>query len=778
MKKIILVCLLFLSTTLSAQNKFKVEGNVKDESTNEPLIGVVIKVRENNAIGTVTDLSGNYTLQLSEGNYTLIYQYIGYLIKERPIQLTKDLNLNVFLSPDTKVEKEIIVTGERPDKNIQDTRISTQEVNIAQIKKLPALFGEVDVIKNIQMLPGIQVAGEGNTGLFVRGGGPDQNLILIDEAPVYNASHLLGMFSIFNSDVLKSAEIYKGGIPAQHGGRLSSLLDIRTRDGNNKTYSASGGIGLISSRLTLEGPIKRDKSSFILSGRRTYGDLFLMLSPDEGVNSSRLYFYDLNAKLTFNINPKNKVYFSGYYGRDAFKFSDFFQNNWGNTAATLRWTHIFNDKLVGHTSLIHSAFDYELRITQSVQAFKFTNGVKEYSIKQDFNYFLDDNNELAFGVSAGYRTYFPGKFSPTTQNSIFKDVTLSQFHNLEEAVYLSNKQKFGPRITVEYGLRYSLFQNTGGSLYKYNGQPENNNIYDTINYGRFETIKNFDGFEPRLSGRYLLDENSSLKLSYNRMIQYIHLMNNSTSPVPYSVWLPSTPYLRPEKADQVAGGYFRNFLNNKIETSVEAYYKKMYDVIDFKDNAQLILNPHMETEVRAGNSWSYGLELFIKKNTGPLTGWISYTWSKTERNIPGVNDGKTYFASYDRRHNANFVGSYDINSRWNISANWVYGTGRPINLPVAKYNMFDNKVPALYPERNYYRMPAYHRLDLAVTLNSKKKEGRKWESSWNFSIYNLYARKNPFTMMIRDKADSPGEKEVIMIYFPAPIPSITYNFKF
>jgi hypothetical protein len=796
MSKRIFLLLIFLScfTLPSLAQKFTLSGSIKDSSNGEAMIGAAIYIKEIQN-GVATNEYGFFSISLPAGTYTLVITSLGYNKIEKTIDLNSNVTLNLDMADEVVSTQEVVVTGDRPDKNIQDTKMSNIQMDVKQIKKLPALFGEIDIIKNIQMLPGISVAGEGNTGLYVRGGSADQNLILLDEAPVYNPSHLFGIFSVFNSDALKSAEIYKGGIPAQYGGRLSSLLDVRTKDGNAKKFGASGGIGLISSRLTIQGPIIKDKCSFIVSGRRTYADLFVkganalgILSEEQqkSTKNAKLYFYDLNAKINYKINDKNQIFLAGYFGKDILQAggAQAFGLDWSNATGTLRWNHVYGSKLFSNTTFIYSNYNYGLGITSGDQAFRWAANLRETALKQDYTYFLNPNNELTFGFNVSYKSYNPGDFTPGDDNTSFRSFKLQPYHSIDEAVFLSNKQKFTKRISIEYGVRFTMFQNIGkDTVINYNGQPDATTITDTVAYDNFKLIKNYNGLEPRISGRYLLNEKSSVKASYNRTYQFLHLMYNSAAPLPTSQWIPSTPYIKPQKADQYALGYFRNFKENKFEASVEGYYKYFYNVLDYKDNANIIANKNIETEIRRGKGWSYGLEFFLRKNTGKFTGWISYTWSKTEFNIPEINEGRTYYASYDRRHNLNLVGSYDVNDRWNISGNWVYGSGKPITLPVQKYQ-YGNNYPVYIPERNNYRIAPYHRFDISATLYRKKKEGRKNQSSWNFSVYNFYARQNPFTVFTRDEQDkngnslNNGKKEVAMLYLFSIIPSVTYNFNF
>lgn len=787
---VLLSCMIFPAMA----QKYTLSGTIKDSASGEAMIGAAVYIREIKN-GVATNDYGFFSISLPQGTYTIVVSTLGYNKFEKVVALNSNTTVNVDLAEEIVAAEEVVVTGDRPDKNIQDTKMSNIQMDVKQIKKLPALFGEIDVIKNIQMLPGISVAGEGNTGLYVRGGSADQNLILLDEAPVYNPSHLFGIFSVFNSDALKSAEIYKGGIPAQYGGRLSSLLDIRTKDGNTKKLAASGGIGLISSRLTIQGPIVKDKCSFIISGRRTYADMFaklangLNLTSEEQQKSSKnakLYFYDLNAKINYKINDKNQIFLAGYFGKDVLQAggAQAFGLDWSNATGTLRWNHIYGSKLFSNTTLIYSNYNYGLGITSGQQGFRWAANLKEVAAKQDYTYFLNPNNELTFGFNLSYKSYDPGDFTPGDENTTFKGFKLQPYHSIDEAIFLSNKQKFSKRISIEYGLRYTMFQNIGkDTVVNYNGQPDATTITDTSYYSGFKLIKNYGGLEPRISGRYLLNEKSSIKASYNRTFQFLHLLYNSAAPLPTSQWIPSTPYIKPQKADQFALGYFRNFRDNKFEASVEGYYKYFYNVLDFKDNANIIANKNIETEIRRGKGWSYGLEFFLRKNTGRFTGWISYTWSKTQFNIPDINEGRTYYASYDRRHNFNIVGSYDVSERLNISGNWVFGSGKPLTLPVQKYQ-YGSNYPVYIPERNNYRIAPYHRFDISATLYRKKKEGRKNQSSWNFSIYNFYARKNPFTVFTRDQQDANGNslnngnKEVVKLYLFTIIPSVTYNFNF
>ena len=772
------VVFLFLSLlpaiVFSQQDTYKISGYVKDSVSGDVLPAASVNIKETKK-GTISNDSGYFSIALPKGKYTVEITYLGYKVMQQKVNLNSDVTIN-FDMPEETEEVEVDVKDKRENENVQSTKMSTIKLDIEQIRKLPALFGEVDVIKNIQMLPGVQVAGEGNTGLYVRGGGTDQNLVLMDDAPIYNPTHILGLFSVFNPEPLKSAELYKGGIPSQYGGRLSSVLDVRTRDGDYNKIKGSGGIGVIASRLALEGPIVKDKISFIVSARRTWADLFLKLLKSP-TNKDEAHFDDFNAKITYKINAKNRMFLSGYYGRDVFNYQNQFGINWGNTAFTYKWEHTFSEKLLSTTTATYSNFGINLISNGGGAAITLHSGLSETGVKQDFTYFHDSKNEISFGVSASYYSFNPGSLTPGKGDTTFQKFQIDKYHALGEGIYLGNKQKLSKRTTIEYGLRYSLFSDMGGTVYKY----QNNNvdagvITDTVHYKALQASKTYGNFEPRLSGKYSVNENSSVKASYNRMVQYLNLMTNSTSPLPFAIWVPASPYITPQKSDQVALGYFKNFKDNMFEASVETYYKQMYNVVDFKDNAQLLLNPHIETEIRQGKSWSYGAEFFLKKAKGKTTGWISYTWSKTQRQITGVNNGNVYYANYDRRNNLSIVFSHDFNDRINFSANFVYGSGRPMTLPAGKYEV-DQVVAAYYTQRNGYRMPAYDRLDVSLTIkNPKRRADQKWEGSWSLGIYNVYNRKNPFAIYIEQEKN--GQEQAKMIYLFPILPSATYNFRF
>lgn len=794
MKKIVLLSFMLLTgicQSLQAQQKFTLNGYIKDATNGEELIGVTVLVKEKGA-GVVSNVYGFYALSLPPATYEVEFSYVGYQTMTETIELQSNQELNISLPPSVTEMQEVVITEERADefKNVERIEMSRNDIPVDLVKKTPALFGEPDIIKTVQMMPGVISAGEGTSGYFVRGGGADQNLILIDEAPIYDPSHFFGLFSVFNADVIKDSELYKGGIPAQFGGRLSSILEVRTKDGNNQQLSGSGSIGLLASKVMLEGPIANENSSFLLSARRSYADVFLKMSPDEDLSENQVYFYDINAKVNWKPDNKNRFFLAAYAGRDAFNFSNIFGFNWGNKTGTFRWNHLFNEKLFSNTTLIASNFDYTLASEQSAAEFDWEANLQEFSLKQDFNYFINPKNVLSFGLQASYRRFSPGTIKPGSDESYFGSIEMDKMYAMDYALYASNEQQISQRLSLLYGLRLSVFQNVGETtIYEYakndQGLPDNINvrIIDSTYYGSMKPIKTFANLEPRFSARYMLGNNNSVKLSYNRMVQYVHLMSNSTVPVPFNTWTPSSPYLNPQVADQLALGYFQNFNDNMFAFSVESYYKKMQDVTDFADNANLLLNQNAPVEYRQGEGESYGLEFFLQKNKGRMTGFASYTLSKTELSIPGVNRNEVFPANYDRRHVANIVANYGVNDQWSIGANFTYSTGRPFTLPVGRY-VFDDYNVDLYSERNSYRLPDFHRLDLSANYEPRRNATRRWKTSWSFAIYNAYNRRNPFTIYtqaIQDEEGNvidPDKKEARMVYLFPILPSVSYKITF
>jgi hypothetical protein len=783
MIRFLLLFAFFLFSSASwAQKKVTLNGYVRDTQNGEELIGATLYIPELK-VGTVTNAYGFYALTMPLGTYEVSVSYLGYRTQSFSIVLEKDESRNIELQSEATVIQEVVIRDKPIDENVTEIQMSRHSLDINRVRKLPALFGEVDIIKSIQMLPGVISAGEGTSGFFVRGGSADQNLILIDEAPVYDPSHLFGLFSIFNADVIKDSELYKGGIPSRFGGRLSSILDIRTKDGNNRELAGGGGIGTLASRIMFEGPLRKEKSSFIVSARRSYADLFLRAADQDNI----VYFYDINAKVNWRYNNNNRFFVAFYTGRDLFKFSEDFSFGWGNATGTFRWNHLFNERLFSNTSLVVSNFDYKLELQDPVQGFEWTSNLQEVSIKNDLTYYANSRNELSFGYHVTGRRFSPGELSPNTPGSIFGKVGLQKMYALDHAIYLSNKQRISENFTVDYGVRLSIFQNIGsGNVYLYEDPQDNINPTrtDTISYNRFETIKAYVNLEPRVGLRYIIDPEQSVKLSYNRMVQNTHLISSATVPVPFNTWNPSGYYLKPQIADQLAIGYFRNFKNNLYEASIETYYKDIQNVTDFADNAEIFFNEDLSTEYRQGSAWAYGLEFMINKREGRLTGMFSYTWSKAMRKVPGVNLDQSFRANYDRRHVLNIQAAYDYSDKWTFGAIFGASTGRPITLPAGKYE-YGSYNPDVITERNGYLLPAYHRLDLSATLNPRKNANRKWKGQWVFSVVNVYNHKNPFTIYTRTKQDKDGnvigdgtEKEARLIYLFPILPTVTYNFKF
>lgn len=768
---------------LFSQDTYTLSGRIQDASSGEVLIQATIQVPELQ-MGAYTNEYGFYSLSLPEGTYSVRFSYIGFASITREITLTSSQSLDIELEQEGVQVDAVVISAEAEDENVSQVEMSTVKLNIMQVRKMPQLLGEVDIIRSMQLMPGVTTVGEGATGFNVRGGNVDQNLILLDESPVYNSSHLLGFFSVFNADAIKDVKLYKGGIPAKYGGRLSSVMDIRQKEGNNKQFAMTGGIGLLSSRLTVEAPLQKEKSSFMISGRRSYMDLFLKLSNDPDINSNTLYFYDLNAKVNYTLGDKDRLYLSGYLGNDVFGFQEDFRFQWGNQTGTLRWNHLFSDKLFSNFTAIYSDYEYLIGIPESSgesDPFEWTSHIYNYNLKADFGYFLNPQNTIEFGASALLYRFQPGDVDFLGDRTNFNDFALEHEHAMEYAAYLSNEQKIGSKLTLKYGLRYSLFQNIGsGTVYKYaEGVPRSEtSIVDTLQYGSREVIKSFGGLEPRLAVNYRLDDESSLKASYNRTRQYIHLISNTTAATPIDVWKPAGSYVDPATADQVAFGYFRNFSNNMFEASVEVYYKQFKDLVDYKDGANLLFNQTIETELLSGDGRAYGAEVLIRKNKGDLTGWLAYTLSRTERQVEGINNGEYYPSNYDKLHDVSLVLNYQISKSWDIGANFAFMTGRPITYPDGRYT-YDGITVPVYSNRNGARTPAYHRLDLSANLNPRKNEGRRWKSTWNFGVYNAYNRRNPYSIYFRQNETNPTVTEAVQLsIFGSIIPSVTYNFQF
>ncbi len=766
-----------------AQNKFTISGTMRDSKTGESMIGAVIGVKELPGTGVITNGYGFYSLSLAEGKYAFTYRYTGYEQKDTVIDLRKNVVLNIDLEEKLISLHEVEISSEAANKNVTSPQMSVQKLNVKEISSIPVFLGERDILKTIQLLPGIKGITEGNSGFYVRGGGLDQNLILLDEANVYNPAHLLGFFSIFNSDAIKDVTIYKGGIPAEYGGRISSVLDIKMNDGDNKKFKTTGGIGLIASRLTFEGPIVKNKGSFMVSARRTYADLFLKIVGPAEVKNSQLYFYDLNAKGNYELGAKDRIFLSSYLGRDNFTFVNNTNSNrnfgidWGNTTVTLRENHLFNSKLFLNSSFIYSNYSNNITLGSGDAQFQVTTGIRDFSLKEGFEYFMNPKNMLKFGAEVTFHTYRPGEVTINSSSASIRpsllNRTIERKHALENGFYFSDEVAVSPKINITAGVRYSLFTDLGaGTVYSYDAEG---NVSDSTIYSTNQSIKTYSGIEPRVTFAYVINEKSSVKASYNHINQYMHLLSNATAETPVDLWIPSSPLVKPQIGDQEAIGYFRNFKQNMYESSVEIYYKNMQNQIDYKPGADLRFNKTVESQLLFGKGWAYGVEFFLKKKYGKLNGWLGYTYSRTLREFDGIDNGSSFPARQDVIHDVSVVGIYDYNKKWTFSAAWVYYTGSAVTFPSGKYTI-DGRVYSLITQRNGYRMPPYHRLDVGVTLTTKKTAKR--EASWNFSVYNVYARENAFSISFEKDPNDPTKTQAIQLSLFRFVPAITYNFKF
>ncbi|MDT0552226.1 TonB-dependent receptor [Urechidicola vernalis] len=788
MKKITFLFLL-ISTTIFAQENYTISGIVKDQLNGETIYGATIYLN-GTTIGAQSNEYGFYSISAPKGTYTLTISFIGYSEQSQEIVLDKDQKIDFEVIEETEQLDEVVIEStESESVNIRTPQMSVTKVQMASIKKIPVVLGEIDIIKSIQLLPGITNSGEGSSGFNVRGGAVDQNLVLLDEAIIYNTSHLLGFFSVFNADAIKDITLYKGNIPAKYGGRVSSVLDVRQKDGNNKDFHLTGGIGSISSRLAAEGPIVKDKGSFLVAGRGSYAHLFLKAAGEENSAS----FYDLNLKANYALGEKNKLFLSGYFGRDDFNFSGAFENSYGNASANLRWNHIFNDQLFSNASLIYSKYDYDL--TLNLFEFDWVSSIKNFNAKYDLKYYASDSFKLDFGVNGIYYDFDPGQINPTTDDSAINFLQLDQKRAFESGVYINAEHKLTDKITANYGFRYSYFNRLGGQsmvLYE-NDQPvvynEALGIYESGNpigeteYGKSESIKNFGNFEPRAGISYQVSESSSIKAGYSRVAQYIHLLSNTTSVTPLDVWTPSGQYVQPQLSDQYALGYFRNFNNKQLSLEVEGYYKTVNNRLDYIDGSNLIGQNTIETEVLNGESRAYGLEMLLRKTKGRFTGWFAYTISKTEQRTPGgsaggpgINDGDWYYSGYDRTHDFSVTGSYKQNDKWTFGANFIYQTGRPVTYPDGQYTYEDLQI-ASYAPRNSNRLPSYHRIDISATYVPNKRPQNKWKGEWIFGIYNVYNRKNAAAISFGQNRET-GANEATRTAIFGIVPSVTYNFKF
>lgn len=685
---------------------------------------------------------------------------IGYESDTINVDLSTDIQLSNALTDKSNTLSEVVVTSKKENDNLLKTQLGAEKLSITSIEKIPVIFSEKDIMKTAQLLPGIKSAGEGSSGFFVRGGTADQNLILLDEAPVYNASHLLGFFSTFNSDALKDVTIIKGNSPAQYGGRLSSVMDVKMKDGNNKKFTATGGIGTISARLSVESPFAKERGSFIVSARRTYADVFLKLSEDNKEN--KLYFYDFNAKGNYRINDKNRIYISGYLGCDVLGIGKTFGIDWGNKTATARWNYVINPKLFSNTSFIYSDYDYNINFGTSNIESRLNSRIQDFNLKEELQYYIGSNNTLKFGFNS-----IRHKIVPTRFRGDYATADKADRLSLENAVFANNTWRATEKLTLDYGLRLSAYTILGGDTY---------NIYDkgilidsvVLASGKFG--KTYLNAEPRFQFNYNINQVSSFKAGYARNTQHLHLLSNTTSTSPTDQWIGDSYNIRPEISDQFSLGYARNFSNNKYQTSIEVYYKNLKNQIDYKDGADINTAPDVESELLYGKGRAYGAEFLVKKTQGKLTGWVGYTLSKTEKQISDINNNKWYNARQDRTHDISIVGIYQLTLKWSLSGVFVYSTGNAVTFPSGKYNV-DGQTVFYYAERNGYRMPAYHRLDLSATYTKKR-------SSWNFSLYNAYGRENAYTITFADSETEPTKTVATQTSLFRWVPSITWNFKF
>ncbi|MCF1420896.1 TonB-dependent receptor [Mangrovimonas futianensis] len=791
MKHFLLICLLFSVSLIHAQKIYSISGTIKDQSNGETLMGATVYLEGSN-FGTTTNEYGFFSLQAPEGNYTLIISFIGYNTVKQDVNLNKKLNFNLELEESSMALDEVIINAEQSESiSLRDPQMSVSKLNAKTIKQIPVVLGEADVVKSIQLLPGVTNNGEGSAGFHVRGGAADQNLVLLDEAIIYNTSHLFGFISVFNADAIKDIRLYKGDIPAKYGGRISSVLDVRQKDGNSKEFDLNGGIGLISSRLSSESPLFNQKGSFLVAGRASYAQLFMPLIED--VQDDKISFYDLNLKTNYELNQNNRLYLSGYFGRDGFTLSDLIENNYGNISGNLRWNHVFNDKLFSNLSLIYSKYDY--RIILDFIELDWLADIQNYNLKYDFGYYVNNRLKLDFGISGISYKLNPGEVSPTSETSSINYLKLDDKRAFEGSFYVGAEHELSEKLNLNYGFRYSYFSRLGGqpiSQYVndapvvYNNQIgiyERGEVASETYYKKGESIKSFGNFEPRIGLSYQMNDQTALKASYTKSTQYLHLLSNTSSVTPLDVWTPSGPYVEPQISHQYALGYYKKLMDNAFSLELETYYKQIDNRIDYIDGSDLIGNNNIETEILNGEARAYGLEVLFRKNKGNLTGWLSYTLSKSEQRTlggnaggPGINNGDWYNTPYDRTHDISVTGMYKLNDKWTFSSNFIFQTGRPVTYPNGQYE-YEGLSIASYSNRNEDRLPSYHRLDLSATLTPRKNAGRKWKSEWVFGIYNVYNRRNAASISFSQNRQT-GMNEATRISIFGAIPSVSYNFKF
>jgi len=789
----LVLLLLAYGTGSYAQGKFTLSGYAKDAANGEALVGASVFVKESNA-GVVTNVYGFYSITLPAGNYNVEISYIGYDKQTHTVALTGNVRLDAELVTQSNQLQELVVTADEEERsaNVKSLEMSTNKLDIKTIQKIPAFMGEVDVIKSLQLLPGVSTVGEGASGFNVRGGSVGQNLILLDEAPVYNSSHLLGFFSVFNPDAVKDTKLYKGAVPARYGGRLASLLDVRMKEGNSKEFEANGGIGTIFSRLAVEAPINKGKGSFIVAGRRSYIDILARPFVDVLSEGGALNFYDVTAKGNYTLNERNRLYISGYAGRDNFKFDKDQGFDWGNKTATVRLNHLFNDRLFANVTGVYSSYDYALAFGDDDRdRFKWNSKISNVMFKPDFTYFIDSDNELNFGVEAIYYTFTPAKAQGVSDGDVI-DISLEKKYNLEASVYIGNTQKLGSKLALEYGVRLSHFEYFGpGTIYTYNDTipGRQKHVISEKQYKRGESVVNYTYPEPRVSAKYQLSDQASIKGSYNRMVQYLHLISNTTASNPLDIWTPSSQLIKPEIGDQFTLGYFRNLGGGMFEASVEGYYRATQNQVDYIDGASLLLNKYLEGDLLSGKGRAYGVEFYLQKRTGRFTGWMSYTLGRTELQVEGINNGEWYPARYDQTHNLKLAGFYTLTKRWSVSADFVFTTGTPTTFPTSRYVVQGVLIPYnANGSRNNVRLQNYNRLDVSFRLEGKefKKNGkpRKNHDYFVFSVYNVYARRNSFSVYFSQSDDrmapsQPLQSEATKLsIIGSMVPAISYNFNF
>ena len=781
----LLISLVIFKSVL-AQQKFTIKGYVKDKKNGEVLIGAIVSKKGTN-IGISTNEYGFYSLTLPAGTHQIIVTYLGYKNWEKTIDLKENITLNIELEESENQLEEVEVSAESEDKNIKSIEMSTAKLDIKQVEKIPALLGEVDVVRAVQLLPGVTSVGEGASGFNVRGGNVDQNLILLDDAPVFNSSHLFGFFSVFNPDAVKDLKLYKGGIPAQYGGRASSVLDVRLKEGNNKKFEGNGGIGTIFSRFSIEGPIQKEKSSFIIAGRRSYIDILakpFLSKKQPNLKDAQFYFYDLTAKANYRIDDKNTVFLSGYFGRDVFGAG--FTFDWGNATTTLRWNHIFNPRLFMNLTTFYSNYDYKIIFTQpgNNQKFEWRANIVNYSLKSDLSWYINSNNTIRFGLQDIIYQFNPTIAKITDAEGKQTDLSLEKKYANELATYIGNEQKINDRFTIEYGIRISNFTYLGNTT-KYTYRDTIPGITKPLvkeeKINDFWTpIKNYFYPEPRFSANFILNQQSSIKWSYNRMLQYIQIVSNTAATTPLDVYTPSTNNVKPLIADQGTIGYYRNFKDNTYETSIEVFYKYLQNQLDYVDNADLLINKYVEAQFLQGIGRAYGVEVYIKKTKGKWNGWLSYTLSRTERKVQGISNNDWFLSRYDRTHLINFVNTYDINKKWSVSLTFVFLSGTPATFPDSKFQLQGYNVPYnTTNQRNNYRITPYHRLDIGATWNIDAMKTKKFKNQLVFSIYNVYNRRNAYSIYFRTNPDNPNETQAVRFsVIGSIVPAITWNFNF